>query len=127
MDLNKSSTDVVNWVGEDAKYVDAANQTFVPDFNNAFVFTWDGVGASGKRTLKCIASSGKIKSYTFNVENFIDTAISVDGVKVVTDYNEGKSTIYNLDGTVTYAYPGSGKKNEYCLRKDGNSIYERRY
>lgn len=90
VNLNKSSTDVVNWVGEDAKYVDASRQTFGTKFDNTFVFIWDGMGVAGRRTLYCVTSSGKIKPYTFDVKAYILTSHFGNGETATENFSTGE-------------------------------------
>lgn len=90
--LNKSSTDIVNWVGSDGKYVGTYSHGLDIVHNQSLFFTWTGVGSAGERTLYCIASNGKVKSYKFDVKVFIENGVMNDGTTWSKNYNTDKLT-----------------------------------
>ncbi len=90
--LSNSSTDKVNWVGSDGKYVNTYGHGFSAENNQSLFFLWDGVGSAGKRTLYGITSNGKVKSYTFDVKVFIENGVMNDGTTWSKNYNTGKLT-----------------------------------
>lgn len=120
--LNKSSTDVVNWVGNDAKYADTTRQTFVAEHNKAFSFFWNGVGSAGKRTLYCIASNGKVESYTFNVKELVLEKTSSNGSKYTEYYNTGVVDYGNMIASGTTSRP-TNSETSYTKNDIENSFF----
>lgn len=100
--LSKSSTDIVNWVGADGQFVARVfKHGFSAEHNQSLFFFWSGIGSVGKRTIYCITSNGKVKSYTCNVKELITEDTAADGTKVTKNYNTGEVLVNGSPATST--------------------------
>lgn len=113
--LSKSSTDIVNWVGEDGKYVGTYSHGLDAVHNKSLFFAWIGTGSAGKRTLYCITSNGKIKPCTFDVKVFIESGVTNDGTTWSKNHNTGKLTT-SLD-------KDNYSETSYTLKDVDNTIF----
>lgn len=120
--LDKASTDMVNWVGSDAKYADTTKQTFAIEHNKAFAFFWNGIGSAGKRTLYCIASNGKVQSYTFNVKELVTEETTADGTKVTENYNTGEILVNGLPPVYGSTTTSTTSETSYTKKDIENSF-----